>query len=73
MGKLSLCVKTLVLGICILCIGFAMPIVVHAEDETMIESRMNYISVYSTGLTISESGVASVYGQPRFTCKGEID
>ena len=53
------------LCLCMLLSGGTVPLIVHAEDEAPIESRMTYIASYSTDLSISSTGLASVSGRVR--------
>lgn len=62
MKKLKLLIKVVVVCVCVLFGGMSMPTIVHAEGTSQIEPRMTYIYAYSTDLTISEDGVASVSG-----------
>ena len=55
-------INVMVLCMCMFFGGLSIPQVVHAEDNRIVDSRMTYISVYSTSLSISETGVASVTG-----------
>ena len=43
----------------------SVPMISKAEDEPTVESRMAYISSYTTQLSISDTGVASVTGTVR--------
>lgn len=65
MRRIKSIINVLLLCICILLSGFAMPTVIHAEEATAVEPRMAYISAYSTDVSISSSGVASIYGLVR--------
>lgn len=57
--------------ICIMCVGINVPNVVHAEVNYEMQgagqgiARMAYISMYSTSLSISDTGVATVSGLVR--------
>ena len=51
--------------ICMLFGSMAMPITAHAEATTRVESRMDYIFMYTNDLTISDSGLASISGMIR--------
>lgn len=53
------------LSLCVFCGGTLTPIKVYASENTKIESRMTYISSYSVGLNISDTGVASITGRVR--------
>lgn len=55
----------MVLGICILFGGMSVPITVQAEEQETVDSRMTYISSYSTDLIISSSGLATISGRVR--------
>ena len=52
------------LSICIIFSSTSIPVIVHAEDS-VVDSRMTYIISYSTQLSISSTGVASVSGNVR--------
>ena len=62
MKKLRTIFYVTITCICVLFGSFTVPIVVQAEEGTEIDSRMTYISSYSTSLNISSDGVASVSG-----------
>ena len=64
MRRIKSIINVTVLCICVLFSGLAMPIVIHAEEPTTIEPRMDYISTYTTSLNIN-NGVASIYGLVR--------
>ncbi|MBO5324724.1 MAG: hypothetical protein J6A80_00695 [Lachnospiraceae bacterium] len=57
----------IVTTLCISCLTgmMSLPIVVNAEEEPQVESRMTYIASYSTDLSISSTGVASITGRVR--------
>lgn len=61
---LKICI-VMVLGICILFGGMSVPITVQAEEQATVDSRMTYISSYSTDLIISSSGLATISGRVR--------
>lgn len=61
---LKICI-VMVLGICILFGGMSVPITVQAEEQETVDSRMTYISSYSTDLIISSSGLATISGRVR--------
>ncbi len=54
-----------VLCMCVLTTSLSVPIVVSAENEVVADSRMTYIISYSTQLSISSTGVASITGNVR--------
>ncbi len=58
-------VTVVVLVMCLFVGGVSVPVVVHAEEKTTVESRMTYISSYSTSLNISSTGVATIVGRVR--------
>lgn len=61
-------IKTMVLltlCICVLGGGMSYPMVVNAEEQHVVESRMTYISSYSTDLSISSTGLATITGRVR--------
>lgn len=50
--------------VCMLVCGFALPITSFAKGTGMrAEPRMTYITTYNTRLSISDEGTATVYGQ----------
>lgn len=51
--------------ICVFWSGISIPIVVRAVDDTNVESRMTYIMSYSTDLSISSTGLATITGRVR--------
>lgn len=53
------------LTICILFGGMSIPITVQAVEREKVESRMTYISSYSTNLSISSTGLATISGKVR--------
>lgn len=65
MKKLKLFVTGVVVSICVLFGGLSMPITCYAAETTQVEPRMVYIAGYSTDLSISSAGVASVSGLVR--------
>ncbi len=65
MKKFKLFVTGVVVSICVLFGGLSMPITCHAAGTTQVEPRMVYIAGYSTDLSISSTGVASVSGLVR--------
>jgi len=62
MKKLKLTFGVFFLSLCILFGGSTYPLVIHAESDAPIESRMTYISSYTTELSITSTGVATVTG-----------
>lgn len=54
-----------VVCMCIVFGGITMPKIVKAEDPTSVEPRMTYISSYTTELSITSSGVATISGLVR--------
>lgn len=62
MQKLVKLCTVIIVSICMMWSGLSMPLVVHAEDGNSMESRMAYISLYSTELSITSTGVASISG-----------
>ncbi len=63
MKKVKKMFMIVALSFCMLFGNMTFPMVVHATD--MVEPRMTYISSYSTDLTISNTGVASITGLVR--------
>lgn len=58
--------KAVVLCMCLLVSGMVNPIISYAQGmETQVEPRMTYISTYSTDLSISNTGLATITGQVR--------
>lgn len=53
------------LCLCVLLSGGSVPLIVNAEDDAPIESRMTYIASYSTDLNITSTGLATVSGRVR--------
>lgn len=53
------------LSLCMMVGIFSVPITVNAENGTRIESRMTYISSYTTELSITSTGVATITGMVR--------
>ncbi len=70
MKRFKLLMIGVVLSISILFGGLSMPMICYAESEGPIQSRMINIYTYSADITISESGVASVFGYVR--CKTDV-
>lgn len=70
MKKFKLLLLGVVLSVSILFGGLFMPMVCHAESENPVQSRMINIFAYGTDVTISDSGVASIYGYTR--CKTDV-
>lgn len=62
MRKILNFLVVMALCICTVFGGISMPMVVHAEDSESVQPRMTYIALYSTDLTISSTGMASVSG-----------
>ncbi|MBE5886229.1 MAG: hypothetical protein E7284_07470 [Lachnospiraceae bacterium] len=65
MRRIKSIINVTVLCICVLFSGLAMPVVIHAEEPADVAPYMTYISTYSTDVSISSSGVASIYGLVR--------
>ena len=65
MRKLKRLFVATILIVCMLLIGLSTPIIVHAEDDSMVEPRMTYISSYTTDLSITSTGVATITGNVR--------
>lgn len=65
MNKYRVFFSTLLVCMCLLTGFMYNPIVVCAEDNTGIESRMTYISSYTTELSITSTGVATITGRVR--------
>lgn len=65
MERFKLMVTVCMVSICILFGGMSTPIVVHAQEDKKVDSRMTYISSYTTDLSISSNGVASISGLVR--------
>lgn len=53
------------ISFCMLLSGLSMPLIVQAEGDERIDARMTYISSYSSDLTITSTGVASINGVVR--------
>lgn len=62
MRKILNFLTVMVLCICTVFGGVSMPIVVHAEESESVIPRMTYIALYSTDLSISSTGKASITG-----------
>lgn len=54
-----------VLSVSILFGAVSVPLVVYATDVQSVEPRMTYIGSYSTDLSISSTGLASISGRVR--------
>jgi len=65
MKKVMKILLLVTLCICILGGGMSQPMIVNAEEERVVDSRMTYISSYSTGLSISSTGMATITGRVR--------
>ncbi len=65
MKKCKRSIFTLLLALCLVFGGMSFPIIVNAEDTVSVEPRMTYISSYTTTLSISDTGAASVTGMVR--------
>lgn len=64
MKKVKKIIIVTALCMCVLFTGANVPVIVHAENTT-VESRMTYIASYSTDLSISSTGVATITGRVR--------
>lgn len=62
MGKIRIVTSLLLICVGVLCGGYFSPLTVHAEETGVAESRMTYITTYTTDLGISDTGVASIIG-----------
>lgn len=62
MKKLKKIMFACMLCVCILFTSLSTSVIVYAEDETAVEPRMTYIISYSTQLSISSTGVATITG-----------
>lgn len=65
MKKCKFIVYALVLSMCVLFSCGSLPITVNAEGKDVVDSRMTYITSYTTQLSISDTGVATVSGNVR--------
>lgn len=65
MKKCKRGIITFLVALCVIFSSTALPIVVNAEDTVSVEPRMTYISSYTTTLSISDTGLASVTGMVR--------
>ncbi len=65
MKKILNFLTIIVLSFSILFGTISIPIIVHASDIQTVEPRMTYIGSYSTDLSISSTGVASIAGRVR--------
>lgn len=65
MKKRKLAIYALLFSFCILFCGLSSPITINAENGTTVESRMAYISSYTTDLSITSTGVATITGNVR--------
>lgn len=64
MKKIRISFYAVVLSLCIAFGAVSFPVVVYAE-ETTVDSRMTYILSYTTDLSITSTGVATVTGNVR--------
>ena len=64
MKKIRISFYAIVLCMCVIFGTSTMPIVVQAEDS-VVDSRMTYILSYTTDLSISSTGLATVTGNVR--------
>lgn len=64
MKKIRISFYAIVLSLCVIFGTSAVPVVVHAED-TVVDSRMTYILSYTTDLSITSTGVATITGNVR--------
>lgn len=65
MNKLRVVLNVMLLSLSILLGSMAIPKIVNAEDDVHQDTRMTYISSYSTDLSITSTGVASITGNVR--------
>ncbi len=65
MKKLLVLFKVTVVCVCVVFGSMMLPVKSYAQSTTKVESRMAYISSYTTDLTISSSGVATITGLVR--------
>lgn len=65
MDKMKKMLIMTMLGICIILGQMATPMVVNAVEMENIEPRMTYISSYTTDLSITSTGVATITGSVR--------
>lgn len=70
MKKFKLFMLGIVLSISILLGGMSMPMVCHAEEGSLIQTRLLNLYAYSTDISISDNGKASIYGYA--TCKTNV-
>lgn len=65
MNKVKIILTVAVVCICVLLSSLSVPICVCAEGNNIVEPRMTYISSYTTELSITSTGVASISGLVR--------
>ena len=65
MEKCKRSIVTFLVALCVIFGGTSFPIIAYAEDTASVEPRMTYISSYTTTLSISDTGLASVTGMVR--------
>ena len=70
MKKFRVFIVGLVLGISVLFSGMSAPMVCHAVDSNQMQTRLLNLYSYSTDVTITDSGVANIYGIA--TCKTDV-
>lgn len=70
MKKFKLLIMGVVLSISILFGGLSLPMVCHAADVNQVQPRLINLYTYSTDITISDNGNASIYGYA--TCKTDV-
>ena len=70
MRKFKLLILGVVLSVSILIGGLSMPMICQAEEGNPVQSRLINLYAYSTDISISDSGVASIYGYA--TCKTDV-
>lgn len=64
MKKVRIGFYAIILSLCVVFGAVSVPIRIQAED-TMVDSRMTYILSYTTDLSITSTGVATITGNVR--------
>lgn len=65
MKKLIKTTNVFIVCICVLFGCMSTPIIAYAEEGNTVEPRMTYISSYTTELSITDTGLATVTGMVR--------
>ena len=65
MRNFSKCIAKVMVCVCLVLVVTSMPVRVHALETESAESRMTYITSYTTDLSISSTGVATITGSVR--------